>query len=164
MMDQMNENHENEIQIPSHQRWYQNSLGSRQLGSPIEERRREGERNAKRFRLFCVYCAAGGASFMTPKGQVGLPEEQRGWFNQTALNPVILDSVRKRCLSPFARLFLLKQTQFTKTGSGQTKRKLKTRSFLLHVERKAGTLFTFDQLPWLAQLPPSSRSLRGKNN
>ena len=36
---------------------------------------------------------------MTPKGQVGLPEEQRGWFNQTALNPVILDSVRENALA-----------------------------------------------------------------
>jgi hypothetical protein len=34
----------------------------------------------------------GGASFMTPKGQAGIPEEQQGWFNKTSLNPVILDA------------------------------------------------------------------------
>ena len=59
----------------------------------------------------------GGASFMTPKGQVGIPDEQKKWFAKTSLNPVILDA--------------------------------------------AGTLFSFDQIPWLAQLPPSSTSLRG---
>ena len=34
----------------------------------------------------------GGASFMTPKGQAGLPAVQRTWFNKTALNPVLLDT------------------------------------------------------------------------
>ena len=54
---------------------------------------------------------------MTPKGQVGIPEQQQDWFEKTSLNPVILDA--------------------------------------------AGTLFSFMQLPWLAQLPPSSTTLRG---
>ena len=54
---------------------------------------------------------------MTPKGQVGIPQEQVEWFEKTALNPVILDA--------------------------------------------AGTLFSFTQLPWLAQLAPSSTTLRG---
>lgn len=54
---------------------------------------------------------------MTPKGQVGIPQEQQEWFERTSLNPVILDA--------------------------------------------AGTLFSFTQLPWLAQLPPSSTTLRG---
>ena len=34
----------------------------------------------------------GGASFMTPKGQAGIPPIQRERFNETALNPVILDT------------------------------------------------------------------------
>ena len=54
---------------------------------------------------------------MTPKGQVGIPEEQQEWFEKTSLNPVILDA--------------------------------------------AGTLFSFTQLPWLAQVPFSSTALRG---
>lgn len=29
---------------------------------------------------------------MTPKGQVGIPQEQQEWFANTALNPVILDA------------------------------------------------------------------------
>eukprot|EP01045_Picozoa_sp_COSAG04_P013902 COSAG04_NODE_1011_length_8770_cov_3.106677_2_plen_672_part_00 len=34
----------------------------------------------------------GGASFMTPKGQAGIPPIQRERFDETALNPVILDT------------------------------------------------------------------------
>jgi hypothetical protein len=68
--------------------------------------------------LFFVFAnRVQGASFMTPKGQTGIPEQQQDWFEKTSLNPVILDA--------------------------------------------AGTLFSFMQLPWLAQLPPSSTTLRG---
>eukprot|EP01046_Picozoa_sp_COSAG06_P021264 COSAG06_NODE_1591_length_8997_cov_166.390874_2_plen_99_part_00 len=97
---------------------------------------------------------------MTPKGQVGLPEEQRGWFNQTALNPVILDSVRENALA-FCPPSPVEANSIDQDRLGTIEAQVE-KSFL-NMERKAGTLFTFDQLPWLAQLPPSSRSLRGKN-
>lgn len=38
----------------------------------------------------------GSASFMTPKGQAGIPAEQQEWFKKTALNPVIRAPPRPR--------------------------------------------------------------------